>query len=268
MMRQIPSLRLLRRTVEVETAYTLSRLKVLERIPGNPVGVAYRQIDAGAIALMAEHLPVASFNSVIGLRSGLEHHIAPLLAWYRGHDVEPQVELVPGYDDPALGRELIRCGFFQAAFHASLVCAPCLQVTAPGNVACERVGTARQLESFLDAYARGRCIPSAAEFKANVRAWAAEPGWSLYLARLDGCDAGAAILYVNEGVGYCADAAVDPVFRRRGVHTALLGVRIAEASFAGVDFVCAGAEFLSQSYRNMARAGMRVQFVRALWREL
>jgi hypothetical protein len=32
--------------------------------------------------------------------------------------------------------------------------------------------------------------------------------------------------------------------------------------------VCAGAEFLSQSFRNMARAGMRVQFVRALWREL
>ena len=37
---------------------------------------------------------------------------------------------------------------------------------------------------------------------------------------------------------------------------------------AGVDFVCGGAEFLSQSHRNMERAGMRVQFVRALWTAL
>jgi len=33
----------------------------------------------------------------------------------------------------------------------------------------------------------------------------------------------------------------------------------------GVDFVCSAAEFLSGSHRNMERAGMRVQFVRAVW---
>jgi hypothetical protein len=41
--------------------------------------------------------------------------------------------------------------------------------------------------------------------------------------------------------------------------------RIADASAAGVDFVCSGADFLSQSHRNMERAGMRVLFVRGLW---
>ena len=39
----IASRDLVRRTIEVEAAYTLSRLQVLEHLPGNPVGVAYRR---------------------------------------------------------------------------------------------------------------------------------------------------------------------------------------------------------------------------------
>ena len=63
-----PSPDLVRRTLEAEAAYTLSRLQVLEQLPGNPVGIAYRHIDGGVVALMARHLPVPYFNSVIGLR--------------------------------------------------------------------------------------------------------------------------------------------------------------------------------------------------------
>ena len=42
MAKLVPSLDLVRRTVRTEAAYTLSRLQVLERLPGNPVGVAYQ----------------------------------------------------------------------------------------------------------------------------------------------------------------------------------------------------------------------------------
>ena len=41
-----------------------------------------------------------------------------------------------------------------------------------------------------------------------------------------------------------------------------------EVGAGGVDFVCSGVEFLSQSHRNMERVGMRVQFVRSLWTAL
>jgi hypothetical protein len=34
---------------------------------------------------------------------------------------------------------------------------------------------------------------------------------------------------------------------------------------AGAEYVCSGAAFLSTSHRNMVRAGMALQFVRALW---
>jgi ribosomal protein S18 acetylase RimI-like enzyme len=265
----IPSLRVIRRTLECEIAYTLSRMAVLERIPGNPVGIALRHLEGGAVALMARHLPVPNFNSVVGLRGGHEQHIEALVAWYRAEGVEARFETVPGYYDPALGRELARLGYYQSGFHTSLVCEPDLTVPATlTGVAVERVESPAVLEEFLDAYIAGRSITDGAGFKANVRPWLGEPGWQLYLVRCDGRPAAAAVLYLHDKVGYCADAATDPAYRGHGLQTALLHRRIADAHAAGVDFVCSGAEFLSQSRRNMERVGMRVQFVRALWTAL
>jgi GNAT superfamily N-acetyltransferase len=105
-------------------------------------------------------------------------------------------------------------------------------------------------------------------FKSNVRPWRRQPGWSLYLARVDGGPAAAAMLSMHDGVGYLADAATDPAYRGRGLHAALLARRIADARAAGADLVFSGAEYLSGSYRNMERAGMRLVFMRAIWTPL
>ena len=261
----LPCLDVVRRTVETEAAYTLSRLKVLERLPGNPVGIAYRQIEGGAVALLARHLPVPEFNSVVGLRAGQEHEIEPLVAWYREHGVGGRFEMTPGLADAALGRELARLGYYQSDFHASLICEPDARSPDLTGIAIDRVGDAATFEAFLETHAAGWRIPDPEGFKANVRGWFDEPGWSFYLARVDGKPAATGILYLRDKVGYCADAATHPAFRRRGLQAALLRRRIAEATAAGVDFVCSGAAYLSASHRNMERAGMRVQFVRALW---
>jgi GNAT superfamily N-acetyltransferase len=267
MARLIPSLRVIRRTLECEIAYTLSRMAVLERIPGNPIGIAYRRIEGGAVALMARHLPSANFNTVIGLRAGHEQHIEPLVAWYRENGAKARFETVPGYYDPALGRELVRLGYYQSGFHTSLIAEPDLAVAAPQGVVVEPVTSAALMEEYLDAYVVGWGLPARehAQFMANGRPGLGQPGWTLYVGRAEGRPAAAATLYVHDKVGYCADAATDPAFRGRGLQTALLARRIADARAAGVDFVCSGAEFLSQSHRNMERAGMRVQFVRSLW---
>jgi GNAT superfamily N-acetyltransferase len=269
MTKLIPTLRLVRRTVESEIAYTLSRMRVLERLPGNPVGIGFRQLEGGAVALMARNLPVAVFNNVVGLRVGHERHIEALVAWYRLHGVKPQFETVPGYYDPAIGRELVRLGYYQSGFHAALVCEPDISLPATSaGISVELVENAATLEEFLDAYIAGRGFPDGAGFKGNVRPWLNEPGWRLYLGRAEGRPAAAAILFLNDKVGYCADATTDPAYRGRGLQAALLARRIADARDAGVDFVCSGAEFLSQSHRNMERVGLHVLFVRALWTAL
>jgi hypothetical protein len=56
--------------------------------------------------------------------------------------------------------------------------------------------------------------------------------------------------------------------RRRGLQTALLAHRLRHAAEQGATHVCSGAAFLSSSHRNMVRAGMTLQFVRALWTRL
>ena len=263
----VPSLDRVRRTVEIESSYTLSRLRVLEQIPGNPVGVAYQLLDDGVVAMMARHLPVPGFNAVTGLRAGHEQHVAPLAEWYRSAGVSAQFELVPGNLSAELGRELSKAGYFHAGFHTSLVGepAPCPETT---DLTIERVTNESQLEDFLDAYIAGWQLPDGDGFKANVRPWLGVEGWQLYLGRIDGRAAAAGILYLRDKVGYCADAATDPGFRGRGLQTALLRRRIGDARAAGVDFVCSGADYLSPSHRSMERVGMRVQFTRATWRSI
>ena len=59
----IPSIDVLRRTLAADISYTISRMKVLEGIPGNPIGIAYRWFDESAVALMAR-LP--AFCRVVG----------------------------------------------------------------------------------------------------------------------------------------------------------------------------------------------------------
>jgi GNAT superfamily N-acetyltransferase len=262
-----PSLEVIRRTLDAEASYTLSRLQVLERLPGNPVGIAYRQLDGGGLALMARHLPVPYFNSVFGLGAGQEAQVAPLLAWYREHGVAPRFEVVPGVASPDLCHELAKQGCYQSGFHCSFIREPDATLADNELLAIEQV-TGRGIDEFLETHAAGWGMPDVAGFKANTRGWIDEPGWSLYLGRINGKPAATGVLYVKDKVGYCADAATVPAFRGRGLQTALLQRRIAEASAAGVDFICSGAEFLSGSHRNMQRAGMRLQFVRASWTAL
>jgi GNAT superfamily N-acetyltransferase len=260
----VPSLSRVERTLAADISYTISRMKVLERLPGNPIGIGYRWVDETAVALMARLPP---FCRVIGLRAGHVAQIEPLVSWYRDHGVKPAFEMVPGHYDENLGRELARFGLYQSRFHVSLIGDPAQAASADARIAIEPVTDAGMMEAYLDAYVAGWEIPEEdhARFKANVRSWLNRPGWSLYVGRANGQPAAAATLYLHDGVGYLADAATDPAFRGQGFQSALLRRRIHDAAAAGADLVFSGAAPFSASHRNMERAGMRVQFVRSLW---
>jgi ribosomal protein S18 acetylase RimI-like enzyme len=263
----VPSRELIRRTIETEVAYTLSRMSVLARLDGNPVGIAHRAVGHGW-ALMARHLPVPGFNAVIGLEAGDAGELEALLQWYRDNDVKPQIEIVPGHEDAALMRELTRLGYHHSGFHASMIAGTGDAVAPDPAVHVERVTDDAAFEDFLDAYVAGRELPDGAGFKRNVRPWLTEPGWSLFLGRAEGKPAAAAVLYLHEGFGYLADATTNPAFRGIGLQSALLAHRLRHAAEHGATYVSSGATFLSGSHRNMARAGMTLQFVRAIWTPL
>jgi ribosomal protein S18 acetylase RimI-like enzyme len=264
--RLIPSVELTRRVIDAAAAYTVARMRVLEAIPGNPIGIAYRALD-NVTATAARHLPSPSFNSIVGLRAGQAHYIRPLVEWHRERGIAGRFEIAAGDNDPELGRELTRLGFFQSGFHAALIGEPDREASLEPEIRVDPVTNPADMEEFLAAYVAGWGIPEASrdQFKGNVRPWLGQAGWSLYMGRIEGRAAAAAILFVHEGVGYFADSATDPAFRGRGLHSALLRRRLRDASMAGVDFVCSGADFLSTSHRNMERTGMRLLFLRAIW---
>jgi GNAT superfamily N-acetyltransferase len=266
----IPSQSLIHRVMEAEVAYTMARMQILERMPDNPIGIAYQRLDDNVVALAARNLPSPSFNKVVGLRTGQERHVQPLVDWYRDIGARGRFDMVPGDYSVGLGRELALRGYFQSGFHAALIGEPNPPASVAGNISVEPVIGETMMEEYLSAYVAGWAIAEEHRdgFKANVRPWLAQLGWSLYLARVDGHPVAAATLYVHGAVGYLADAATDPAFRRRGVHAALLNRRLEAAKAAGVDFVCGGAEFLSTSHRNMERAGMRILFIRSIWTPL
>jgi ribosomal protein S18 acetylase RimI-like enzyme len=261
----VPTLELIRRTIDVEVGYTRSRMRVLEQIDGNPIGIASRKAGRNGWALMARHLPVPSFNAVIGLEAGDEDALEPVLQWYRDHAVNTQIEIVPGLEGEKLMRELARLGYHQSGFHVSVIARPGDAVAPDATIQVERVSDEATLEDFLDAYIAGRSLPDGEGFKRNVRPWLGLPGWSLFLGRIEDKPAAAAMVYLRDGFAYLADATTDPTFRGRGLQTALLAHRLRHAAAQGAEFACSGASFLSTSHRNMVRAGMTLQFVRAIW---
>jgi hypothetical protein len=264
----LPSIELIDRTLQIENSYTVSRMQVLESLPDNPVGIAFRHIGKTGVALMAKHFPNPNFNKVVGLRGEDVGEVARLLQWYRESGVEPRFEILPRKSDGALCRELARLGLFASEFHTSLIREAASMPPAARSGDVELITTPETLEEFLDAYCAGWAVPDCDGFKRNVRPhWLGRQGWSLFLAREANRPAAVGILYREDGVAYLADAACNPAFRRGGLQLALLERRINGAVAAGVDFICSGAAFQSGSHRNMERAGMRVQFVRSIWTE-
>jgi|SRR5579862_2512215 len=263
----VPSLELIRRTVAIDVAYTLSRIKVLEALDDNPVGVGYRRFGRNGWALMAKHLPAPSFNRIVGFEPGDEAELAPALQWYDDNAGRPQIEIAPGFAGEATSRELSTLRFAITGFHAALIASPRAYMAVKPAVAVERVDDAQGFEAFLDAYTVSWGIPEAQRegFRRNVCRWPEQPGWSLFFCRAGGRPAAAAVLYVRERMAYLADAATDAAYRGRGLHAALLQARLAAAAAAGAEIAVSGTAFLSASHRNMERIGMKLQFVRSLW---
>jgi hypothetical protein len=80
------------------------------------------------------------------------------------------------------------------------------------------------------------------------------------LAEIDGEVAGGCGISTRNGVASCFGDSTLPVFRGRGVHTAMICARIVAAIAAGCDLMTAGTQPGSQSQRNYERLGFTVAY--------
>jgi GNAT superfamily N-acetyltransferase len=92
----------------------------------------------------------------------------------------------------------------------------------------------------------------------------AATGVRRYLARFDGVAAGGAGLRFADGIAQFAGAATTPAFRRRGIQSALLSTRLADAAAAGCDVAVITTQPGSKSQENAQRRGFSVLYARAV----
>jgi GNAT superfamily N-acetyltransferase len=90
------------------------------------------------------------------------------------------------------------------------------------------------------------------------------PGFRRYLASREGVVAGGGGLRVFDGIAQLSGAATLPEHRRRGVQTALLHHRLADAARAGCDLAVVTTEPGSKSQQNVQRQGFSLLYARAV----
>jgi GNAT superfamily N-acetyltransferase len=102
------------------------------------------------------------------------------------------------------------------------------------------------------------------EMERVLREFVAVPGFTRYLARVDGRAAGEAAMRIDGDLAQVAGAGTLPEFRGRGVQKALLARRLADARSAGCDLAVVTTAPGTRSQDNVMRRGFALLYTRAI----
>jgi GNAT superfamily N-acetyltransferase len=233
----------------------------------------------GGVAAFVE--PASPVNKVAGLGfQGLpeDEELAAFETAYAERGCPVVVEL-SSFADPLVGRLLTRRGYELIGYEnvSGKELQPDSPVLAgPGeSLTIQRVGEAESV-AWLDAVTTGFLtpdtydgLPSHESYDRDVieRAtndMAASEGFERYIAYRNGEVAGGASFRSFGGVAQLCGSATLPRHRRRGVQTALLQHRLAEAARRGCDVAVVTTQPGSKSQQNVQRSGFAVLYVRAV----
>jgi ribosomal protein S18 acetylase RimI-like enzyme len=177
--------------------------------------------------------------------------------------------------DPAIGALLTGRGYVLESFENVLGrdLADGFQPVTPPGIEVRRSG-ADELEAWLDVVAEGSASPDTQgvpwheEFPREVLIGAERDGIAAgavrYTGLRGGIIAGGATMRVAERVAQLTGAATAPAHRRRGVQTALLSARLADAAAAGCDVAVIVTQPGSKSQQNAQRQGFDLLYARAV----
>ncbi len=185
-----------------------------------------------------------------------------------------QIELAQ-LADPAIGDLLTGRGYrlesFENVLGRALTGEP-ERVMPPGVEV--RPSGEEEFEAWLDVVAEGSAhpdtqgVPWHEEFPREMIIGAerdmAAAGAIRYAALRDGIIAGGATMRIAEGVAQLTGAATAPAHRRRGMHTALLSARLADAAATGCDVAVITTQPGSKSQQNAQRQGFDLLYTRAV----
>jgi GNAT superfamily N-acetyltransferase len=126
---------------------------------------------------------------------------------------------------------------------------------------------AASITSFIDGDTEGAQadqLPPREVLEEPLKNMMAVPGFRRYCAWIDGQLVGTATLRLDGGLAQLCGAATLPAWRRRGVQTALLRRRLADAADAGSDLALMTTAPGTKSQENGLKQGFALLYVRAL----
>ncbi|MDX1883401.1 GNAT family N-acetyltransferase [Mycolicibacterium sp. 120270] len=243
----------------------------IQRDPGR----AFVSPIAGGFACFAED--GAPFNKVVGLGFGGvpdETALDEIESAYAARGSAVQVELAH-MADPEVGVLLTGRGYRLVAFENVLgMQLSSVRATPPPDGIDVRQCGEDELEAWLDvvvtgfAYPDDQGTPTHEDFPREIVERAERDlvaaGARTYLARRDGVVAGGGGMRITDGVAQLVGAATVPEHRRRGVQTALLATRLADAAAAGCDIAVVTTAPGSKSQQNVQRQGFHFPYTRAV----
>jgi GNAT superfamily N-acetyltransferase len=237
--------------------------------------VAFARDIAGGTATFAE--ADSPFNKVAGLGfAGVPtaDELAQVEKAFHELGAPVQVEL-PNLADPAVGELLTERGYRLAGYENVLGIAldelPAVEPPAGVEIRPCRDG---ESDTALDILIEAVLVPdtegsaAAEEFPREALGNAIRDmeaaGTRRYLALIDGVPVGTGSLRIADGIAYFAGTATSVPYRRRGVQTALIAARLAEAKAAGCDLATVTTGPGTKSQQNLQRRGFDLLYTRAL----
>jgi hypothetical protein len=249
---------------ELEWVSSEYQLRWMRRAPE----VSIAQFGAAFATRTPDHPDVDFLNTVHRLLPEDAGQVPRIAAHYADAGIEPWLEVMPAPGFEELAAALAEAGGRQVGFLAMSerdLPAPRAGPLPPG-VTIEVVGS--DLDDFARVLSTGHGVPAdrLAGAMRRTREHAGIAGARLYLARVDQVPAAAAVLFLAPPVAYLANAATLETHRRRGCQTALIQRRLADGAAAGCSRAATITGWGSQSHANMARAGFRGAYTKAVWR--
>jgi GNAT superfamily N-acetyltransferase len=264
------SIALAERIERVETQLITAATEAARRRAGTAVFVI--PVAGGAACYAEDGSPL---NKVVGLGFGgapTGDALDEIEQAFVARGAATHVELT-NLADPAIGATLTSRGYQLVSFENVLgrSLPGELQPITPSGIEV-RVSDDRAawLDVVVDGFAHPdeEGVPSHEEFPREIVEKAIadieHAGATAYLAYRGGAVSGGASMRMSDGVAQLTGAATAPNHRRRGVQTALLAARLADAARAGCDIAVVTTQPGSKSQQNVQRRGFHLLYTRAV----
>jgi hypothetical protein len=231
----------------------------------NPAGILLERFGEVVAAATPGRPDLDFMNRIHGLAFADPAVLVEVLSFYSSLGLRPWIELPPGAEEVAA--HLAQAGARPVGSLTVLFGTAQARPSSPPNVDIRRIGGA-DARRFADLLLAGHGVSAVARAvdAPGIAAAGSRNDIAFYIAAVDGQEAGAGVLALHDRVGYLANASTLPASRRRGCQTALVARRIADSADLGCDLVASLTSFGSASQRTLERAGLRIAYIRSVWR--